>query len=97
MCMRKEDFMVRRPRFTESQIVGALKQVEEGHTVKDVCRAHGVSENTNYNRKAKYGGMTVSDLRRLKALEDENTRLKQIVADPTLDNRALKAVVAKNF
>ncbi len=65
--------------------------------VIDVCRKHGISDATYYNWKAKYGGMTVSDAKKLKALEDENRRLKHIVADLTLDNQALKAVVEKKF
>ena len=88
---------MRGKRFTEEQIIGALKEVDGGLPVKDVCRKHGIHQATFYNWKAKYGGLTVSEARRLKVLEDENRRLKGIVADLTLDNQALKAVVSKNF
>jgi putative transposase len=75
--MRKENFRMRKSRFTESQIVAVLKQVEGGRTVKDVCREHGISENTYYNWKSKYGGMEVSDIRKMKELIEENRQLKQ--------------------
>jgi putative transposase len=65
--------------------------------IVELCRKHGISDATYYNWKAKYGGMTVSDAKKLKQLEDENRRLKQIVADLSLDNQALKAVISKNF
>jgi len=84
-------------RFTEEQIIRILQEAEAGMKVIDLCRKHGISDATYYNWKAKYGGMTVSDARKLKALEDENRRLKHIVADLTLDNQALKAVVEKKF
>ena len=84
-------------RFTEEQIIGILQEAERGAKVKDVCRKHGISDATYYNWKAKYGGMTVSDARKLRALEEENRRLKHIVADLTLDNQALKAVIEKKF
>ena len=84
-------------RFTEEQIIGILQEAETGTKVMDVCRKHGISDATYYNWKAKYGGMTVSDARKLRALEEENRRLKHIVADLTLDNQALKAVVEKKF
>jgi|GEM_PF-669467 putative transposase len=70
--MRKKNFRMRKSRFTESQIVAVLKQVEGGRTVKDVCREHGISENTYYNWKSKYGGMGVSDIRKMKELIEEN-------------------------
>lgn len=88
---------MKRKRFTEEQIIAALKEAEAGMKVADVCRKHGISDATYYNWKAKYAGMTVSDIKRLKALEDENARLKRIVADLTLDNSALKELLAKNF
>ena len=84
-------------RFTEEQIIGILQEAEIGAKVMDVCRKHGISDATYYNWKAKYGGMTVSDARKLRALEEENRRLKHIVADLTLDNQALKAVIEKKF
>jgi putative transposase len=84
-------------RFTEEQIIGILQEAETGAKVMDVCRKHGISDATYYNWKAKYGGMTVSDVRKLRSLEEENRRLKHIVADLTLDNHALKAVIEKKF
>ncbi len=86
-----------RRRYTEEQIIGVLKEAAAGAKGADLGRKHGMSEPTFYNWKAKYSGLTVSDLRRLKALEEENRRLKQIVADQTLDNRVLKELLAKNF
>lgn len=88
---------MKKTRYTEEQIVGILKEFEAGITVSEICRKYGISDATYYNWKAKYGGMTASDIKKLKQLEDENHRLKQIVADLTLDNQALKAVIAKNF
>jgi putative transposase len=86
-----------RKKYTEEQIIAVLKEGEAGAAVGDLCRGYGISNATYYNWKAKYAGMTVSDLRRLKSLEAENRRLKQIVAEQTLDNRALKELLAKNF
>ena len=84
-------------RFSEEQIIRILQEAEAGTKVMGLCRKHGMSDATYYNWKAKYGGMTVSDARKLKALEDENRRLKRLVADLSLDNQALKAVVEKKF
>ena len=84
-------------RFAEEQIIGVLKEAEAGIPIADLCRKCGIHQTTFYNWKAKYGGLTVSEAKRLRSLEDENRRLKHIVADLTLDNHALKAVVSKNF
>jgi putative transposase len=83
--------------FTEEQIIGVLKQAEAGMKTAEICRQHGISSATYYKWKAKYGGLEVSEARRLRQLEDENRRLKQIVADLTLDNQALKTVLAKKY
>jgi putative transposase len=82
-------------RFTEAQIIAVLKEAEVGAKTADLCRRHAVSEQTFYRWKARYGGLEVSDLRRLRQLEDENSRLKRLVADLTLDNQALKELVRK--
>ena len=88
---------MRKSRFTETQIVKILKEVEGGRQVKEVCREYGISDQTYYNWKSKYGGMEASDVRRLKELEEENNRLKQMYADISLENRALKDVIAKKL
>jgi len=84
-------------RKTEEQIIAVLKESEAGMKTSDLCRNHGISENTFYKWKDKFGGMTVSEARRLKGLEQENSRLKQIVADQALDIRALKEINSKNW
>ncbi len=84
-------------RYSEEQIIAVLNEGEAGASVTDLCRKYGMSDQTYYNWKAKYSGLTVSELRRLKALEEENRRLKQIVAEQALDNRTLKELLAKNF
>ena len=86
---------MRKSRFSEEQIIRILGRVEAGELVKDVCREIGVAENTYYRWKAKYGGMSVSDARRLKELEVENRRLKTAVAELTLDKKALKDVLSR--
>ncbi len=89
--------MSRRSKCTEEQIIRALKEVDAGARPADVCRRLGVSEQTFYRWKAKFGGMDVSDAKRLKALEDENRRLKQMVADLSLDLQAVKLVLSKKW
>jgi len=83
-------------RHTEAQIIAALKQVEAGRTADEVARENGVSKHTIYAWRAKYGGLEVNEAQRLKQLEDENGRLKKLVADLSLDREMLKAVIAKN-
>jgi putative transposase len=84
-------------RYTEEQIIAVLREGEAGAKVGDLCRKYGMSDASYYNWKAKYAGLTVRDLRRLKALEAENRRLKQIVAEQALDNLTLKELLSKNF
>ena len=88
---------MKRSRFTEAQVIAILKEGEAGSKTSELARKHGVTEHTIYRWKAKYGGMTVSEAQRLKELEDENRRLKHLVADLTLDNQALKAVLGKKW
>ena len=88
---------MRKSRFTEAQIVGMLKEHESGQTTKDLCRRHGISETTFYKWKAKFGGMEVSDVAKMRALEDENRRLKRIVADQALHIDTLKIAASGNF
>jgi putative transposase len=83
-------------RFTEEQIIGILREQEAGAKTTEVCRIHGISSATFYKWKAKYGGLEVSDAKRLKALEDENAKLKKLLAETMLDNAMLKDVAAKN-
>nr|WP_219914975.1 IS3 family transposase [Klebsiella pneumoniae] len=90
-----EEIAIRKARFTEHQIIAVLKSVEAGRTVKDVCREAGISEASYYNWKAKFGGMEASDIKKMKDLEDENRRLKQMFADLSLECRALKDVIGK--
>jgi putative transposase len=88
---------VRKSRFSEEQIIKILKEAEAGRTVKDLCRDHGVSQETFYRWRRKLGGMEVSDARRLKQLEDENRKLKRLVADLTLDKEALKDALGRKW
>lgn len=88
---------MRKSRFSEEQIIGMLKEHQAGVKAAEVCRKHGISDATFYKYKAKYGGMTVSEAKRLKALEEENGKLKRLLADAMLDNAALKDLATKNF
>lgn len=88
---------MKRARFSEEQIIGVLKEAEAGAKTADLARRHGVSEATIYNWKSKYGGLEVSDARRLRQLEQENARLKKLLADSMLDNAMLKEISAKKF
>jgi putative transposase len=88
---------MRKVRFKEEQIVGILHQAEAGRKVLELCREHGISEQTFYRWKKKYGGLQVSEAKRLKQLEDENRRLKKLVADLSLDKEALKDVLSRKW
>jgi len=88
---------MRKGRFTEEQIIGILKEGEAGVGVAELCRKHGICEQTYYRWKSKYGGLEISEARRLRQLEEENRRLKQMVAEQALDIQALKGVLAKKF
>jgi len=88
---------MKRSKFTESQIIFALRQAETGVKVQEVCRKMGISEATFYNWKKKYGGLGVTELRRLRQLEEENTKLKQIVADLSLDKQMLQDIIKKKL
>lgn len=88
---------MKKTRFTEAQIVSILHQQEVGKSVKDISREHGISDATFYNWKAKYGGMQISDVKRMKDLEEENGRLKRIVANLTLEIDAIKTVLEKKY
>lgn len=88
---------MKKTRYTETQIVRILKEVEGGRLVKEVCREYGISDGTYYNWKSKYGGMELSDVKRLKELEDENRRLKAMFADISLEHRILKDIVEKKL
>jgi putative transposase len=88
---------MRRSRFSEERIIGILKEHEAGVSVSDLCRKHGVSDASVYKWKAKFGGMDVSEAKRLRALEDENAKLKRMLADAMLDNVALKDLLGKKW
>ena len=95
--MMKRRMIMKKTRYTESQIIKVLNEVEGGRMVKDVCREYGISDATYYNWKSKYGGMTASDVKKLKELEDENIRLKRMYADLSLQHEALKDVIEKKL
>ncbi|KQS71243.1 transposase [Rhizobium sp. Leaf371] len=88
---------MKKQRFTEEQIIGVLREQEAGSKAADLCRKHGISEATFYNWKAKYGGMEVSEAKRLKALEDENAKLKKLLAEQMLDVAALRELLGKKW
>jgi putative transposase len=88
---------MKRSKFTDEQILAIVREGEAGRKVADLVRTHGITQQTYYRWKAKYGGLELRELQRLKQLEDENRRLKQIVAEQTLDIQALKAVVSKKW
>jgi putative transposase len=88
---------MKRSKFSEEQIIGVLKEHEAGAKTADLCRKHGISEATFYNWKSKFGGLDVSEARRLKQLEGENARLKKLLADSMLDNAALKDLLSKKW
>jgi putative transposase len=88
---------MKRLRFTEEQIIAVLREQEAGMKTADICRKHGISDATFYKWKAKYGGLEVSEAKRLRALEDENGRLKRMLADAMLDNVALKDLLGKKW
>ena len=88
---------MKRSRFTEEQIIGILREQEAGGKTAEVCRKHGISGATFYKWKAKFGGLDVSDARRLKALEDENSKLKKLLAEAMLDNAMLKDIASKKW
>jgi putative transposase len=88
---------MRRRRFTEEQIIAVLKEHQAGISASDLCRKHGISDATFYNWRSKYGGMEVSDARKLRQLETENAKLKRLLAEQMLDNSTLREMLGKNF
>ena len=88
---------MKKSRFTETQIVSILKEADAGRPVKELCRTHGISDATYYNWKSKYGGMSASDLKRLREMEEEMSKLKRMYADLAMENRALKDLIEKKL
>lgn len=88
---------MRKSRFSEQQIIAILKEHESGMSTAEVCRRHGISQPTFYSWKSRFGGLEVSEAKRLKALEDENRKLKKLLAEQVMDNATLKEMLAKNF
>ena len=88
---------MKRSRFTEQQIIGILKEHQAGLSAAELCRKHGISDATFYKWRSKYGGLEVSDAKKLKSMEDENRKLKKLLAEQMLDNATLKEMLAKNF
>ncbi len=88
---------MKKSRFTQEQIIGVLKEHHAGLSAAELCRKHGISDATFYKWRSKYGGMDVSDARKLKALEEENAKLKRLLAESVMDNATLKEMLTKNF
>ena len=88
---------MRKSRFSDAQIIGVIKEHDAGAATKDLCRKHGISTNTFYKWKAKFGGMEVSDVTKMRALQDENKRLRKVVSDLVLEKEALKIIAEGNF
>jgi putative transposase len=88
---------MKKSKFTETQIVSILKEADAGRPVKELCRTHGISDATYYNWKSKYGGMNASDLKRMKEMEEEMSKLKRMYADLAMENRALKDLIEKKL
>ena len=88
---------MRKSRFSEDQIIAILREQEQGQSTAEVCRRHGISQATFYGWKSKYGGLEVSEAKRLKALEEENRKLKKLLAEQVMDNATLKEMLTKNF